>query len=252
MVSAHPGRQAYDVGAEYYDALSAQWWEPIRPALAAALGGIDPAAGPVVELGAGTGLATEVIADVLPAATIVAVEPSTAMRAVLTARVVRSSDLAARVTIVETDRDIDTDVADTRWGGFVAVNMIGHLSPDERRSLWATVAARLAPGATVVIGPPPMARPEQLSQRRWGESRLGRHRYEVWSSAEPTGPANVRWHMTWRVFDSDRLVTERHAVNDMWTVSEPDLRGELAAAGLMVTGTEAEFTVLCSVKKSRG
>jgi spermidine synthase len=40
----------------------------------------DPAAGPVAGIGAGAGLVTEAIADLLPDARIIAVEPDPAMR----------------------------------------------------------------------------------------------------------------------------------------------------------------------------
>ena len=52
-----------------------------RPRNYGVLAGADPSAGPMLDLGAGTGLSTVALADAVPDATILAVEPSPALRA---------------------------------------------------------------------------------------------------------------------------------------------------------------------------
>lgn len=47
----------YSASSEYVHLLSVPMWTDLRPRLAAALAGVDPEAGPVLELGAGSGLA---------------------------------------------------------------------------------------------------------------------------------------------------------------------------------------------------
>lgn len=66
----------YAVTAEFYELTAAGHWEALRPALATALKSAVVEAGPVLDLGAGTGLSTVAIA----------VEPSAAMRAALGVR----------------------------------------------------------------------------------------------------------------------------------------------------------------------
>jgi predicted O-methyltransferase YrrM len=74
----------YRESAEYVDIMSRDAWRELGPLLAEALEGV---AGPVVDLGAGSGLGTLVIAKALPEAEIIAVEPSSGLRAVLLSKV---------------------------------------------------------------------------------------------------------------------------------------------------------------------
>lgn len=56
----------YAASTEYLHLLSLPMWEPLRPRLACALAGVAPASGPVLELGAGTGIGTDVVLDAVP------------------------------------------------------------------------------------------------------------------------------------------------------------------------------------------
>jgi hypothetical protein len=60
------GYQEYAASAEYLHLLSRPMWTGLRPRLEAALTGLAPDAGPVLELGAGSGLGTDVLLDTLP------------------------------------------------------------------------------------------------------------------------------------------------------------------------------------------
>jgi predicted O-methyltransferase YrrM len=88
----------YRESAEYIDVMSRVAWQELGPLLAGALTTAKPVSGPVVDLGAGTGLGTLVIAKALPEAEIIAVEPSSGLRAVLLSKVYDDPDLARRVT----------------------------------------------------------------------------------------------------------------------------------------------------------
>jgi spermidine synthase len=70
----------YAVTAEFHDLLTDEHSAALRHALPTAPAGADPAAGPVAGIGAGAGLVTEAIADLLPDARIIAVEPDPATR----------------------------------------------------------------------------------------------------------------------------------------------------------------------------
>src|SRR5919201_4925139 len=93
----------YAITAEFYDVLAGPRWATLAPALANALAGADPAAGPLLDLGAGTGLSTVALADAVPEATILAVEPSPSLRAVLLSRLAARPDLQRRVTVLPMD-----------------------------------------------------------------------------------------------------------------------------------------------------
>ncbi|MGH9186747.1 MAG: class I SAM-dependent methyltransferase [Acidimicrobiales bacterium] len=230
MTTSLPTRHQHDGNAEFDDALAFDAWEVLRPALAAALTGVDPEAGPVLDVGAGTGLATEVVADTVPDATIVAVEPSRALRAGLMTRIMSRPGLRRRVTVLPTD--LAGARLPARLGAVVAVNMLGHLAPDERRGFWRLLATRLAPGAPAVIGLQPPAQPEVVADTHFTRVQIGDRHYQGWGRADPTGPETVRWTMTWRVLLGDQVVDERTGVYDWWTVGDDVVTAELADVGL--------------------
>lgn len=123
----------YERSAEYLDIMIAEAWGPLAPALTDVLSPVRADAGVVVDLGAGSGRGVRGICDALPRARVLAVEPSAAMRAVLLARVHEDAGLRERVTV------IPGDCASVDWPdgvrAVVALNVIGHLPPGERRAL---------------------------------------------------------------------------------------------------------------------
>lgn len=72
----------YQLASEHFDLLIVDTWCALRPTLA----NVDPAAGPILDIGASTGIGTRTIAELVPAADIVAVEPSPSLRAGLFSR----------------------------------------------------------------------------------------------------------------------------------------------------------------------
>lgn len=238
----------YDVNVEFYDLVAAPMWETMRPALTAALASVDPAVGPVLEIGAGTGLATMVIADALPTARIVALEPSQAMRAVLHSRLFARPELHHRVTVLPTR--FTAEAVPKGLAGAVAMAMLGHLSPDERHQLWAVLAKRLAPGAPAVIHLVPPARPAPLAPTDVARARLGDLEYEAWAEAEPIGERTLRWTMTYRVVRDNMVIEERSATSDFETVGVSDVMEEAAAAGLSGVEFDAGLVILTRAEAS--
>lgn len=90
----------YAVTAQYYDPLAATGHAEVDAQIAAALAGLETKAGPVLDIGAGTGLTTALIAASLPEAEVWAIEPDPAMRPALMTRVWNDPDLRRRVTIL--------------------------------------------------------------------------------------------------------------------------------------------------------
>ncbi len=219
----------YRESAEYIDIMSRDAWRELAPLLAEALEG---AAGPVVDLGAGSGLGTLVIAKALPHAEIIAVEPSSGLRAVLLSKVYGDSELARRVTVLDTDAQHAT--LPDRLGAVTAMNMIGHLDRADRRALWATLAKRLAPRAPIVLNLQPPGSAIAMPDTRFTEIPIGRRTYEGWGRAEPHGADAVTWHMRYRVLENGAPVGERAVDYRWWIVTEDDLRAETAEFGFTV------------------
>lgn len=217
----------YHASGEFLDLFSRGAWEALREPVLAALAGAAPDAGPVVDLGAGSGLGTRLIADAVPGAHIVAVEPSAMQRAALFARI---DDLHDRVTVVAAGAE-DVALPD-RVGAVVAVNMIGHLDPDSRRALWRRVADRLAPGAPLVVSLQPPVEPVEIPEMEFVTVRVGGNAYVGSGAAQPAGPDSVTWRMRYRVLDgSGRLVRETTAEYRWYVLSPAALVAELSAVG---------------------
>ncbi|MCZ7418694.1 MULTISPECIES: class I SAM-dependent methyltransferase [unclassified Micromonospora] len=224
------GDEYHDSG-EFLDLLSLDAWQALRDPVRSALAGAAPQAGPIVDLGAGSGLGTQLIAEVLPAARILAVEPSAVQRAALLCRLGPVPELRERVTVVAAAAQ-DVPLPD-RIGGGVAMNMIGHLAPPARRELWGRLRDRLADGAPLVVNAQPPAEPMEIPEAEFVRVRVGDHTYVGSGAAQPDGPDTLRWRMRYQVLDQDgQLVREITAAYQWFVVSPEAIIAELSAAGL--------------------
>ncbi|GAA4842179.1 class I SAM-dependent methyltransferase [Saccharopolyspora rosea] len=218
----------YAESAEFIDLLISPFWNDLAPALTEAIKATAP--GPVVDVGAGSGCGTAVLADAIPEAEIFAVEPSTSLRTALLARVNADDSLRERVTVLP-DKLLAADLPE-QLGLVIAMNVIGHFSPTERQAFWELLATRLAPGGQAVLNLQPPSEPVDIPEAVAATRQVGRRRYEVRARARATSDATLTWHMTYRTYQGEDLVDER-ALNYTWhLVNESALHDELARAGL--------------------
>ncbi|WP_017573637.1 class I SAM-dependent methyltransferase [Nocardiopsis halotolerans] len=222
----------YARSGQYLDMMIAGWWDHHRAALTQALGDLPADSGPVVDAGAGGGHGTRLIAETLPGARVLAVEPSLPLRTVLLSRVADAPGLRDRVT-VDGDDLLSAHLPD-RIGGMVMANLLGHFSPHERDRLWEDLAPRLAPGAFVLLNLAAPLRPQRIERTRMSEVGLGERSYVGWAAAEPSGPEQVNWHMTYEVHEGDRVLSRDDVHYDWWTVTEDALRAETSPHRLRV------------------
>ncbi|WP_086602585.1 class I SAM-dependent methyltransferase [Streptomyces swartbergensis] len=234
----------YGAAAEFYDLLAAPTWARLGPLLRGALDGVDPGHGPLLDIGAGTGLSTEAAADAVPDAQLLAVEPSAGMRIALSTRLACRPALAGRVTVTAgTLRDVRLP---RRLCAAVALGVVGHLAPVERALLWRLLSERLAPGAPAVVDvldrtAPPTRAPLRLATRRVGDLE-----YESWSEGADDG-----WTLTYRVRDGETVVRE-HTVPLPWSgVGIATVAEEAAVAGLVCTRLAPDFAVLRTTPLTR-
>ncbi|MER7168881.1 class I SAM-dependent methyltransferase [Micromonospora sp. NPDC000207] len=217
----------YSTSAEFYEMVADRHVRTSSGPLATALRGVDPALGPVVEIGAGTGRLTRVIADRLPAARIVAVEPSTPMRAVLTSRVLGDVDLRRRVDVVAAAAPQLRLPA--RISAVVVFGVLGHLGEDERARLWDLLRSRLPVGAPVVVELMGGHRARRIEPIRMLRETIGTQTYEWWTSADVVTPTLMRWRTTWKVSAGGETLREVEDVYDWATLS---LEGLAAESGM--------------------
>ncbi|NGM15859.1 class I SAM-dependent methyltransferase [Verrucosispora sp. WMMA2044] len=236
----------YAISGEYLHVLSEPAWHALRTPVTEALRGAV-GDGTLLDVGAGTGLGTEVLATAVPDADVFAVEPSPVLRAVLLSRMAARPDLRRRVTVVAADA-LGADLP-ARLGAVLAMNMIGHLDPDGRRTFLRRVAERLAPGAPLVLNLQPPAEPTPVPFAVFGTVSVGRHTYEGGGSAEPSGPDTVTWKMQYRMLDADDTVLrEDHADYGWHVISAEALLADLAEAGL--SGEFGSLDVVRAVRRS--
>lgn len=230
----------YAVTAQFYDVMADDQHSGVDAQIAAALAGLDTTAGPVADIGAGTGLTTRVIATTLPDAEILAIEPDAAMRPALTARVWSDLDLRRRVSILPMGI-MDAPLPATIAGAVLSASLV-HFSPEERVRLWALLADRLVAGGRVIVEvqcPLAVAIPEM----QMGSGRVGRVEYEGRVSAELLDEQRQRWCVTYRtVLDGRELACDR-ATYDCWTISADQIAAEATAAGL-VGRSDGELVIL--------
>jgi SAM-dependent methyltransferase len=187
----------------------------------------------ILEIGAGTGLITTLLADSTPAE-IFALEPSAGMRGVLLSRLTARPELLQRVTVLPGDA-LSVDL-DEPAEAVVMINVMYALEPGYRKRLWPVLAAALAPAGLLVFtwraGGPPAPRPlEQVGSRQ-----VGRHTYTVWWEILDSDQEACRVRYLYRVTEGEKIISEEeitgHAYRPAWEV----IRQELTSAGF----TQAE------------
>ena len=218
--------------AEFYEMLATAHWERTGLELLDLLDGVDPATGPIVDVGSGTGIGLPYLLAAVPGAEIVAIEPSKAMRTALHTRLVLDPSLRGRVTV---DPRPLAHALPTTASAILLSAVIGHLTEDECTALWRFVAERMPAGAPAIVELLPPHRPVEVAPVRYAAVPVGRFTYEGWQAGEPVDDRVMRWTMTYRVVDGDTVVAEHAVTSDYRCWSPDDVRAAVVPHGLTVS-----------------
>ncbi|MGN6332007.1 MAG: methyltransferase [Motilibacteraceae bacterium] len=216
----------YAVTAEFYDVLHGE--EFLESATARLTPFARAARVGVLEVGAGTGLLTAVVARALaPGVRLDAVEPSAAMRAVLQSRLGLDPDLAGRVTVHACGAQ---DVPPARYDLVVAVDVLATLPPDVRGEVLRVAGERCVP-AGVLVAEAPGGPGEAFGAQVAGVGVLGDDVVEAELRADVEEPGVCRFTYTYRQRRGGGLVREASESFLVWDLDEGSLRAELAEVG---------------------
>ncbi len=217
----------YAVNAQYYDLIFPR---EVRGLEIAALERLLPGARTVVEIGAGTGAITAAIVDLLPdGGEVFAIEPTAVMRVALATRLAAMTAAEDRATIL-TD-DAFTAKVDGPVDAVVMFHVLTHFAPADRRRLWTRWAGRLAPSGVIVTESQYPQRAAEVAETVVPGRRLGRRRYDTVTRADVIDGERIRWTMTYRVHEGDRLLWTDVADFESYVVSDAELDTELAVVG---------------------
>ncbi|MEV4564242.1 class I SAM-dependent methyltransferase [Nonomuraea sp. NPDC049419] len=219
----------YAPAVPFYDLFHEDGHVPaIRESLPPLLDGVRRG---VIEIGAGTGLITEVIARATPGE-IYAVEPSPGMRSVLVNRLAHDPELLRRVTVLPCG-GLDVKV-DEPAQAVVMISVLQSFTAAERPELWRVLAGHLETDGRLVFNwrdrdlPRPEAEPGVM-----GSYTVGRHTYEVAGQVLDVTGDRVTSRFLYRVRQGDLLLSEDEVVSTAHRPAGAVLAAELKEAGFV-------------------
>ncbi|WP_188190233.1 class I SAM-dependent methyltransferase [Nonomuraea sp. SYSU D8015] len=216
----------YSLAVPFYDLWHEDGHVPmIRELLPPLLKGVTES---VIEIGAGTGLITRLIARETPAE-IYAVEPSLGMRSVLVNRLAEDPDLLSRVTVLPCGA-LDVEV-DEPVEAVVMISVLHSFPPAEREELWRVLARQLRPGGLLVFNRRERATPVPGEMEVMGSYRVGRHTYEITGQVLAVADEAVKARYLYRIRQHGVVIEENEVISESHWVARERLDAELAAAG---------------------
>ncbi len=231
----------YDQIAEFNELYMPTAWDPVRDLVGETFGDIGPD-GVIVDIGAGSGLGSVLLAEVSNAE-IIALEPSTAMRSMLMARLDQAGMLE-RVTVVAEGVPEGLNELPDRVDGVVAAHMLGHLSRPAQTSLLDWIATSLAPGRTALLTIEPEAPPEGFEPMVL-ERTVGRH---VYRTTVVVGPGRVE--SLWEVVDQNQEVIRSLRTANTWEPPQTaDIQTALADHPVEITEPEPGVALISKLSE---
>jgi len=185
----------YTQSAEWYDILSEQHWSTRHASVRNALRMGCLSANRVLDIGAGTGQALTVIAELYPQAEIHAIEPSASMRIGLMARILADAQLRKQVTVHPVD--IAQATLPTDIDVVLVCGCVGFFDEATRQALWPRLAKSLTPAGAVLVDVMPLDKPQSIPESQVASVQVGQHRYDIRLSGQPieNDSESIRWHM---------------------------------------------------------
>lgn len=201
-----PHKDPYLATAGAYDLFAAYARPGQLAALEVLFGRLDPASGPVLDVGAGSGLIVVTVLERFPEARVLALEPSPAMRALAVAKVAPHPEWFERVTI--RPEDFFTATLPDRISSAIMLGVVGHFDPGERAAVLADLAARLPTGGALLLDLQAPEQPQAVPAYQFTAASIGQLSYRGIAEAWPLEGERMRWRMTYLTLDGERVLVE--------------------------------------------
>lgn len=220
----------YAATASAYDLIAS----PYRSAQVAALemlrAKLRPEAGPILDVGAGSGLNCGWLLTQVVDAHVVALEPSRAMRSLLLARVAAHREWFDRVTV--RPEDFFSAPLPPRIGGAILLGVVGHFDAGERAAVLAELAARLPDGGAALIDFQEPEHPARVEPFEFVVATVGQLSYRGIGEGWPVDDERMRWRMSYLTLDGERVLVEDTAEMEYHHPSAQTVAAEAAQVGL--------------------
>ena len=220
----------YAATAGAYDLLNTPWRAAQIAALEQLRPWLRPDAGPILDVGAGSGLNTAWVLQNCPDARVLALEPSPAMRSLCLSRLAGYADWHDRVTL--RPEDFFAAPLPPRIGGAILLGILGHFDAGERAAVFAELADRLPDAGAALIDLQQPERPEAVLASTMASSRVGELEYRLIGEAAPLGGDRLRWRMTYLSLEGERVLTEETAEHVYHHPDPVTVAAEAASVGL--------------------
>jgi hypothetical protein len=237
-----PQADPYAATAGAYDLFSASHRPAQLAALRRLLPELRPEAGPILDVGAGSGANGAWVLEALPRARVLALEPSRAMRSLMLARIASRPDWFERVTV--RPEDFFSATLPPRIGGAILLGVIGHFDAGERAAVLAELAARLPPGGAALLDLQQPESPQRVEPFEFTAARIGELAYRGIAEAWPRDRERMRWRMTYLVLEGERVLTEETSELDYRHPSPAALAAEAGQVGMRVEQLDGTFRLL--------
>ncbi|MGO1258695.1 MAG: class I SAM-dependent methyltransferase [Brachybacterium sp.] len=199
-------RDPYAPTAGGYDLFNTSARPGQLAALEVLLPRVRPDWGPILDVGAGSGLNSAAILDRLPEAQVCALEPSPAMRALALTNIAAHPEWFGRVTV--RPEDFFSAPLPERVGGAVLLGVIGHFDAGERAAVLAELAARLPDAGAALIDLQQPQRPRRIEAYDFTAAQVGELTYRGIAEGWPLDTERMRWRMTYLTLDGERVLVE--------------------------------------------
>ena len=223
----------YAAAAGAYDLFAAPYRSVQLAAIEELLPRLRPEAGPILDVGAGSGANTAAILERLPDVRVVALEPSRAMRSLILSRLAVRPEWHRRITV--RPEDFFSASLPERIGGAILIGVIGHFDPGERAAVLAELAARLPEGGAALFDLQQPERPHRIEPYEFTAATVGELSYRGIAEAWPVDTELMRWRMSYLCLEGERVLTEDTAAYEYRHPAPAVVAGEAEDVGLSLT-----------------